>query len=69
MGLGARLHLGLFGEKRLAMFESRVVYANGVQMARHIAPQGIKVFDFIKQEEKLRILALTDPNSVQKRRS
>ena len=38
-------------------------------MAWHIAPQDSKVFDFNKQDEKIRILDLTDPNSVQKRRS
>ena len=38
-------------------------------MAWHIAPQDSKVFDFNKQDEKIRILDLTDPNSAQKRRS
>ena len=56
-------------ENGLAMFESRVQWANVLQIAWHIAPQDSKVFDFNKQEAQTRILAKTDPNSVQKRRS
>ena len=61
--------LSLLGENGLAMFESRVLWANVLQIAWHIAPQDSKVFDFNKQEAQTRILAKTDPNSVQKRRS
>ena len=61
--------LSLLGENGLAMFESRVQWANVLQIAWHIAPQDSKVFDFNKQEALTRILAKTDPNSVQKRRS
>ena len=38
-------------------------------MAWNIAPQDSKVFDFNKQDEKIRILDETDPSLVQKRRS
>ena len=59
----------LSGENGLAMFESRVQWANVLQIAWHIAPQDRKVFNFNNQEAQTRILAKTDPNSVQKRRS
>ena len=44
----------------MATFEPRFQWVNELQIAWNMAPQDSKVFDFNKQEDISRILALND---------